>query len=145
MITIEKERLPVFVESMNLQRAGFIRLSNWVEIWFGDLFPVKTVEEARLLADRILTELNKYEYAGFDLIGDNKVYLNYGYNSEFEYNVHINDIYDFIVEYGMNEYYISEDETRRTPVDQVLAENPDIYETYFNEIVLPKIKNETAS
>jgi len=144
MITIEKEQLPVFVEAMNVQRAGFIRLSNWVDVWFGDVFPVKTVDEARLLADQILTALNKYEYAGFDLVGDSKVCLNHGYNSEFEYTVHINDIYDFIVEYGMNEYYISEDETSRTPVDQVLTENPDIYETYFNEIVLPKIKNENG-
>jgi len=120
--------------------AGNIRLSNDVDVWFGEAFRIKTIEEAQSVADTLLEALNQFEYFGFDSLPHDKVSIARGYNGEHEHVIDLHDVYTYIVESGLNEYPISEDDCRYIPASQVLKDNPDIFARYYEGIILPTLK-----
>lgn len=59
MVNIETISHPTFRNDGSRFSSGCISLSNGVDIWFSQIHPIKTVEEANIIAEKIITALNK--------------------------------------------------------------------------------------
>ena len=76
--------------------------------------------------------------------GDSVVF-NYGLNGEFGQAVAVDDVYQYIIDKGYNETWLSEDDVMYTPIVHCLSDNfASITEEYFNEVMIVNLTYDEA-